>query len=167
MTQQLLQIALMCAPLIHPVTMGAIVGVESGGNPFAVSINYPQALIAKGRDVPDLSSQPRSVGEASQLVESLVSQGFSASLGLAQISTEHLGEFGLSYVQLFDPCINLKLAERILMRCKQQVALTGHAAAPPIARILSCYNSGNESLGLHNGYVDSVVAYARALSRTR
>jgi type IV secretion system protein VirB1 len=144
--------------------MGAIVGVESGGNPYAVSINYPQALIAQGRDLPDLGSPPRSASEASRLAESLARQGYSTSLGLAQISTEHLKEFGLSYVQLFDPCTNLQLAERILLRCKQQVTASGSAAAPPIAQILSCYNSGSETLGIRNGYVDLIVSHARALS---
>ena len=129
MTAQLMQIALMCAPLIHPITMGAIISVESGGNPFAVSINYPQMLAAHGRDVPEIIAQPRSLAEATHLVDALVSQGFSTSLGLAQINTEHLEEFRLSYTQLFDPCINLRLAERILLRCKQQVEPSHSAAA--------------------------------------
>jgi type IV secretion system protein VirB1 len=163
-TPQLLQIALLCAPLIHPLTLGAIVAVESGGNPFAVSVNYPQAIQAQGLDLPDLSTQPRSVAEASRLVEDLTRQGFSTSLGLAQISTEHLQEFSLSSVQLFDPCTNLRLAERILLRCKQQVAAAGPTATPTIARILSCYNSGNQTLGLHNGYVNSIIAHALILN---
>lgn len=166
MTAQLMQIALMCAPLIHPITMGAIISVESGGNPYAVSINYPQALAARGRSIPEIAVQPRSVAEASRLVDSLTREGFSTSLGLAQISTEHLEEFGLSYMQLFDPCTNLKLAERILLRCKQQVGGTAAAAAPQqlIARTLSCYNSGNDTLGLSNGYVDAILAQARTLA---
>jgi type IV secretion system protein VirB1 len=160
-----MQIALMCAPLIHPITMGAIIGVESGGNPFAVSINYPQTLAAAGRNVPDIAVQPRSIAEASRLVSALASQGFSTSLGLAQISTEHLEEFGLPFTQLFDPCTNLKLAERILLRCKQQVGGVAAGSEPQqlIARTLSCYNSGNDTLGLHNGYVDAIVAQARTL----
>jgi type IV secretion system protein VirB1 len=163
-TAQLMQIALMCAPLIHPITMGAIISVESGGNPFAVSINYPQALAAQGRSVPEILVQPHSAAEASRLVSALASQGFSTSLGLAQINTEHLSEFGLSYAQLFDPCTNLKLAERILLRCKQQVGAAATAtAAQLIAKTLSCYNSGNDTLGLRNGYVEAIVAQARAL----
>jgi type IV secretion system protein VirB1 len=166
-TAQLMQIALMCAPLIHPITMGAIINVESGGNPFAVSINYPQTLEAQGRIVPEILVQPRSAVEASRLVDALSSQGFSTSLGLAQINTEHLQEFGLTYAQLFDPCTNLKLAERILLRCKQQVGTAEPAAARQlIARTLSCYNSGNDTLGLRNGYVEAVVAQARALFAT-
>lgn len=166
MTAQFMQIALLCAPLIHPITMGAIVSVESGGNPFAVSINYPQTLAAQGRNVPEIAVQPRSVAEASRLVQSLASQGFSTSLGLAQISSEHLEEFRLALTQLFDPCTNLRLAERILLRCQRQVGGAPAGAAPQqlIARTLSCYNSGNDTLGLRNGYVDAIVAQARMLS---
>jgi len=168
-TAQLMQIALMCAPLIHPITMGAIISVESGGNPFAVSINYPQMLAAHGRDVPEIIAQPRSLAEATHLVDALVSQGFSTSLGLAQINTEHLEEFRLSYTQLFDPCINLRLAERILLRCKQQVEGGSQAIAPQqlILKTLSCYNSGNDTLGLRNGYVESILAEARTLAASQ
>ena len=135
--------------------MGAIVSVESGGNPFAVSINYPQTLAAQGRNVPEIAVQPRSVAEASRLVQSLASQGFSTSLGLAQISSEHLEEFRLALTQLFDPCTN-----------QRQVGGAPAGAAPQqlIARTLSCYNSGNDTLGLRNGYVDAIVAQARMLS---
>jgi type IV secretion system protein VirB1 len=167
-TSQLMQIALLCAPLIHPVTMGAIISVESGGNPFAVSINYPQRLAALGWSIPEIAAQPRTAAEATRLVSSLERQGFSTSLGLAQINTEHLREFGISYTQLFDPCTNLKLAERILLRCKQQVDALAMTVAPQqlIARTLSCYNSGSDTLGLHNGYVEAIVTQARALSIT-
>lgn len=163
MTAPLIQIALLCAPLIHPITMGAIIRVESGGNPFAVSINYPQALAAQGRSLPEIA-QPRSVAEASRLVDSLAGQGFSTSLGLAQISTEHLDEFGLTSAQLFDPCTNLRLAERILVRCKQQVSVAGASPHQLIARTLSCYNSGNDTLGQRNGYVAAIVTQAWVLN---
>ena len=40
------------APLVHPTTLRALVEVESGGNPFAVSINHPQALRKAGIEPP-------------------------------------------------------------------------------------------------------------------
>ena len=168
MTSPLLQIALMCAPLIHPITMSALISVESGGNPYAVSINYPQTLAAQGLSVPDIPAQPHSAAEASRLVNALASLGFTTSLGLAQINTEHLQEFGLSYMQLFDPCTNLRLAERILLRCQQQMMAAPRAtdSQPLIVRTLSCYNSGNDTIGLRNGYVEAIVAQARLLSAT-
>ena len=53
-----------CAPLVHPVTMGALVSVESAAHPYALSINYPERLMREGRDLPSFESQPRTTAEA-------------------------------------------------------------------------------------------------------
>ncbi len=38
------QLIVQCAPQVAPVTMMAIVKVESGGNPLALNVNGPQRL---------------------------------------------------------------------------------------------------------------------------
>ena len=66
---------LACAATEAPVTLEAIVRVESGGNPLALNVNHlagPQP-------------HPATLAEAVSLAESYIGQGYSVDLGLMQI----------------------------------------------------------------------------------
>jgi type IV secretion system protein VirB1 len=146
-----------CAPLVHPTTMHALVRVESAANPYAVSINRPKAQAANGNTLPAFR-QPRTAAEAQRIVRALHTQGFTTSVGLAQINTEHLQRLGLNLTALLDPCTNLTLAQSILLDCERVTSST--AQAPRLHRILSCYNSGNATTGIRNGYTHRVASAA-------
>jgi type IV secretion system protein VirB1 len=158
MTVTLATLIMLCAPQIHPTTMRAIIQVESAGNPFAVSINYPVALAATGMELPRLGEQPRTAGAALHVASELAASGFQTSVGLAQINVAHLRRFGLNIAQLFNPCTNLRVAQRLLIECDQlQDSLNRPAgAATRLQRTLSCYNSGNFLTGVDNGYVAAI-----------
>jgi type IV secretion system protein VirB1 len=142
-----------CAPLVHPTTMLALIAVESAANPFAVSINRPESWRATGIELPTFA-QPQTAAAAQQLVTRLESRGFTTSVGLAQINTEHLADWELPLTALLDPCTNLKLAQAILIDC----AVANSRATLP--QILSCFNSGNASTGIVNGYAARVYQAA-------
>jgi type IV secretion system protein VirB1 len=158
MTVTLATLIMLCAPQIHPTTMRAIIQVESAGNPFAVSINYPDALEAAGMELARLGEQPRTAGAALQVAADLAASGFQTSVGLAQINVAHLRRFGLKIAQLFDPCTNLRVAQRLLIECDQLQGSLNHpkGQATRLQRTLSCYNSGNFFTGIDNGYVAAV-----------
>jgi len=159
-----------CAPLIHPTTLRALIAVESGGNPFAVSINYPQALKSAGID-PPVVVQPRSARVALDLTRELMARGFSTSVGLAQINIENVMGRDHRLSDLFDPCINLSLAQRVLVDCAAHQP-EGIAPSARLRRTLLCYNAGEGVTGVHNHYASDVLRAAlgqvkRATQRMR
>jgi type IV secretion system protein VirB1 len=146
-----------CAPLVHPTTMHALIRVESAANPYAVSINRPNFHAANGNTLPTFR-QPRSALEAQRVVAALHTQGFTTSVGLAQINTEHLPRLGLNLSALLDPCTNLQLAQSILLDCDRT---TSDNTSPRLHQILSCYNSGNATTGIKSGYTSRIASAAR------
>jgi type IV secretion system protein VirB1 len=150
-----------CAPLVHPTTLHALVAVESAGNPYAVSVNYPARLAARGIDLPEIR-QPRTAAEAQQLVHHLHTAGYTTSVGLAQINAEHLNAWRLPLATLLDPCSNLALAQRILLDCQESPG----TAPPSLPALLSCFNSGNATTGIRNGYAARVHAAALRLTQS-
>ncbi|HDS1667644.1 TPA: transglycosylase SLT domain-containing protein [Stenotrophomonas maltophilia] len=153
---ELLALAQQCAPDVSPLTMAAIVEVESSRNPFAIGV-------VGGK----LPRQPRSKGEALAAVQQLKANGFNYSVGISQVNRYNLAAYGLTEETAFDACANLRAGSRILQECygralakmpgQEQQAL--HAA-------FSCYYSGNFKRGFvpdrpgELSYVAKVVARA-------
>jgi type IV secretion system protein VirB1 len=170
MSAELATLMALCAPLVHPLTLAALIQVESAGSPYALSVNYPETLARAGRVVPALPRQPRSAEEAIRWGEALMARGYTVSVGLAQINVEERAalsrELGaLTLQRLFSPCQNLRAAQLVLLRCagaRHGARLEGAGLAP----VLSCYNTGRADLGVRNGYVARVHAAARLLART-
>lgn len=149
-----------CAPLVHPTTLRALIAVESAGNPYAVSINRPQALSHAGIDPPDYD-QPHSAREALQLTLTLMRKGFTTSVGLAQINIEHLSGLHLHLADLFNPCVNLAVAQRVLLACDSgQSQRGGLSSGMRLRRTLLCYNSGTFDTELQNHYASAVTRAA-------
>jgi type IV secretion system protein VirB1 len=156
-----------CAPAVHPVTLRALIFVESAGNPNAVSVNRPQKLAGAGVATAGLiNRQPQSRAEAVVLAQELLRQGISTSIGLAQINIEQLPALRLSLDELLDPCTNLRAAEQILIACDRAQDTTPTIGVARLHRTLSCYNAGNYSTGFTNGYVARVVRTAARVHRT-
>jgi type IV secretion system protein VirB1 len=151
-----------CAPLVHPLTMHALIRVESAGNPYAISVNAVRALRQTGLKVPDIDPQPTGARDALARSRWLLAHGYTVSVGLAQINSIHvslLQRLGVasSLADLFDPCTNLRAAQHVLLQC-----WTGSGAGN-LTRTLSCYNSGSPTIGVANGYVARVTRAASCL----
>lgn len=159
---ELLALAQQCAPDVSPLTMAAIIEVESSRNPFAIGV-------VGGK----LPRQPRTKGEALAAVQQLKASGFNYSVGISQVNRYNLAAYGLTEESAFDACANLRAGSRILQECygralakmpgREQQAL--HAA-------FSCYYSGNFKRGFvpdrpgELSYVAKVVARAGKIAST-
>lgn len=148
-----------CAPMVAIETLRGIARTESAYRPHALSINYPLRTASKdGRPgrYAFLTRQPKDTGEAIQWAKDLIAGGYTVSIGLVQINSEHLSNLGATVEQAFDPCVNLRLGAALFTE-KYRTAVkrlgSGQAA---LDEALSTYNSGSTVMGFQNGYVQSV-----------
>lgn len=134
---------LACAMNVSPVTLEAIVRVESGGNPVALNVNRLSG------------PQPRasSAAEAARLARGYIEQGYSVDLGLAQINSRNLPRLGLTVEQVLDPCTNIAAGGRILTANYADAVRRWGEGQDALRATLSAYNTGNFSAGFRNGYV--------------
>ena len=150
------QLFLDCAPQVSPVTLRAIVRVESGGNPWALHVNDPQ----RNKGAPRLPGQPGSKAEAIRWAETLIAAGHSVDLGLMQVNSGNLRRLQLTAAQVLDPCTNVAAGARILSAFYSGAAGRMGEGQPALRAALSAYNTGNHWGGFRNGYVGKVVANA-------
>jgi len=151
MLAELAALALTCAPDIHPVTLHAVVKHESRAQQYAIGVNR------KGHP---LKRQPRSLEEATAAAQTLIDQGIDFDAGLGQINVRNWAWLKLDSTTVFDPCKNLAAAQTVLADCYAR-ALPSHKDPQQALRAaLSCYNTGNFSRGLTNGYVGKVLTQA-------
>jgi type IV secretion system protein VirB1 len=148
-----------CAPGVAPETMIAIVEVESGGDPFFISV-----VGAK------LKVLPANAVEAVEAAQQLEALGKTFSVGIAQLPAKDLAKLGLTYEQAFDPCENLKAASRKLVSCyqkaKKRSAFVEDQTA--LSDAISCFKFGNFKKGYQApkgtlSYVDQVRAAVQPL----
>jgi type IV secretion system protein VirB1 len=148
-----------CAPDVAPETMAAIVEVESGSNPLAISV-----VGAK------LKAPPSNAVEAVEVAQQLEALGKTFFVGIAQLPAKDLAKLGLTYEQAFDPCENLKAASRKLVSCyqkaKKRSAFVEDQTA--LSDALSCFKFGNFKKGYQApkgtlSYVDQVRAAVQPL----
>ena len=144
-------LAARCAPGVHVSTLSAIVWHESRYNPLAIGLNSKTARLPR---------QPRSHAEAVATAQWLVANGYNFDSGLGQVNIKNVGWLGMSLGDLFEPCANLKGAERVLTACYAKALRAGLTGQPALHGALSCYNAGNLTRGIRNGYVQSVSSRA-------
>jgi type IV secretion system protein VirB1 len=136
-----------CAPNVAPSTMSAIVKVESGGDPLAIGDNTTRR-----------SYYSRDRATAERLARRLLDAGHLLDVGIAQIDSMNLAAFGMSVHSVFDPCVNLSVAARILTgdytRAEQRFA-KGQIA---LRHAIGMYNTGRLDAGAR--YVAHVLAAA-------
>lgn len=134
---------LACALNVSPVTLEAIVRVESGGNPLALNVNR----------LAGAQPRPVSVADAVRLAQSYIARGHSVDLGLAQINSRNLPRLGLTIEQVFDPCTNIAASGRILTANYADAVRRWGEGQTALQAALSAYNTGSFSAGFRNGYV--------------
>ena len=151
-------LALACAPQVHADTAHALVGVESGFNPWSIGVVGGTLL-----------RQPRQLAEALATARALHAGGWNFSVGLGQINVGNFARLGLTLDTAFEPCANLRAMQAVLTECFARANAAGGSAASDQAtlrRALSCYYSGSFATGFRHGYVRKVVAAAAASSRS-
>ena len=144
-------LAAQCAPGVHINTLSAIVRHESRANPFAIGIN------AKGVRLP---RQPGNKQEAVATANWLKDNGYNFDGGYGQVNVKNLEWLGMSVADLFDPCLNLGGAARVITDCYKRAEGRYSGEQATLHAALSCYNTGNFRDGFSNGYVLKVAANA-------
>lgn len=152
---QVADLAARCAPGAPASSLVSIVRVESAFAPLTVRVNGSHPRIYRPADRP----------EAISLARSLIADGRSVDLGLAQINSRNLARLNLSVEDAFDPCRNLAGAAEILNRGYEQALRVDHADRPILQMAYSIYNTGDTGRGLSNGYVARVEAARRIAVR--
>lgn len=143
-----------CAPQVAESTMSAITRHESRWRPYTIAINKASV---------SLSRQPDNQEEAVGAAKLLLQRGYNFDMGFAQINSANLKNpalkaRGISLENIFDTCTNVRAAEAILVDCYVRARGYYRNEQTALNAALSCYNTGNFSKGITNGYVRKVYA---------
>lgn len=104
-TAAIMGLAMQCAASIHPDTVKDVARTESSFNPLAIGV------------VGGPSLYPSSIDDAIKHIERLKANGKNFSVGLMQINQANFTRYGVTTRQLFDPCKNLAIFEKIITDC--------------------------------------------------
>jgi type IV secretion system protein VirB1 len=137
----MLELLMMCAPAVDPVTMAAVVKQESGGQPWGINNNTT-------RKSATFESKAAAVAAAA----AAISRGESVDMGLVQINSKNLPALGLSVEQVFDPCTNIAAGANILAAGYERTGSLGGA--------LSIYNTGRSDSKIGVAYAQKVFQQA-------
>ena len=121
-------LAIQCASTVHPDTSLDIAKIESGFNPYAIGV------VGQKRGI-----FPNNINDALAHVNRLKAQGKNYSVGLMQINQSNFKSYNVTAKQLFDPCTNLSVYEKIITDC--------YMRGKTLLRGLSCYYSGKFDTG--------------------
>jgi type IV secretion system protein VirB1 len=150
-------------------TLNAIVRVESGGNPNAMQIDFPRALL-KQWHLPEgtlrLKRQPTNQREALEWLDYFERRSIFVDVGLMQVSTAEAKRRGIPVESLLDPCSNLRFGWEILNRAYQLEIKTYGPGQQALQHAISRYNTGDAQRGIDNGYLARVMAALRQNSAT-
>ena len=147
---------LACALNVAPVTLEAVISVESGGNPLALNVNH-----LEGRQ-PHASTPD----EAAKLAQQYIDAGYSVDIGLMQINSRNLSGLGYTVEQAFDPCTNIRGGATILTADYLKASQRFTPGQPALQAALSAYNTGTFWRGFENGYVAKYYGRATIPSAT-
>jgi type IV secretion system protein VirB1 len=134
---------LACAPNIAPITLEAVIRVESGGNPQAIHVNGVRV------QPPPASS----AAEAARIAEGYILRGYSVDLGLMQVNSRNLVALGTTVERVLDPCTNIRDGAAVLTADYAAAARTRCNGQAALQAALSAYNTGSFYRGFANGYV--------------
>jgi type IV secretion system protein VirB1 len=134
---------LACAANVAPVTLEAVIRVESRGKPLALHVNGLQVQ----------PSEATNVSEAAGIAESYIRRGFSVDIGLMQVNSRNLAALGMTVERALDPCANIRGGAEILTADYAEAARRQGEGQRALRAALSAYNTGDFSRGFRNGYV--------------
>lgn len=137
-----------CAPNVNINTIAAISKHESNFNPLAININGHYKL----------ERQPSSYSEAIATTKWLLKNHYNFDVGFAQINSTNFGKLNLRPENAFDACSNLHAAQGVLLDCYIRTGRYSTSLTSRLIGTLSCYNTGNFTSGLRNGYVEKLIS---------
>jgi type IV secretion system protein VirB1 len=145
-------------------TLSAIIHVESAGNPNAMQIDFPRALLKRWH-LPEgtlrLMRQPATQREALVWLNYFERHGIFVDLGLMQVSTAEARRRGLPAESLprllSDSCFNLRLGWQILDSAYQLEVKTYGPGQEALQHAISRYNTGDTQRGMDNGYLARIM----------
>jgi type IV secretion system protein VirB1 len=150
-----------CLPTVPLNTLNAIILVESGGNPNAMQIDFPRALLKRWHlqeGTLRLERQPATEREALEWLKYFERRNISVDLGLMQVSTAEAHRRGLPPESLLDPCFNLRAGWQILDSAYQLETKTYGPGQEALQHAISRYNTGDTQRGIDNGYLARIMA---------
>jgi type IV secretion system protein VirB1 len=165
-TMSLIQLRDRCAPIAPLSTLAAIIGAESSGNPNAIQVDFPNALLRRWRlpaGTLRLQRQPKNAEEAAQWITYLNAHHISVDVGLMQISTNEAMRRHISPTALLDPCINVRTGWSILQDDYQIEVNRVGPGQLALQHTLSRYNTGDTNRGIDNGYLARVMTALKRL----
>jgi type IV secretion system protein VirB1 len=136
-------VLLACAPNVAPITLQAVIQVESGGNPLAINVNGIRVQPPRARDARD----------AATMVEAYIARGYSVDIGLMQVNSRNLVALGTTVERMLEPCANIHAAATILTADYAEAARARGEGQAALQAALSAYNTGDFYRGFANGYV--------------
>lgn len=151
---------LQCAPDVSPITLNALIGVESSGDPYVVA------------NVTDETSHRfKSKDEAVTFLNELERKGKSYSAGLMQIYSGNFKGYGLNNETVFEHCTNIKTGAAILKQCFMRAERESQNQQEALRKAFSCYYSNNFTRGFKlekdgNSYVQKIEMKAAKQSIT-
>jgi type IV secretion system protein VirB1 len=150
-----------CVPTAPLSTLSALVQTESGGNPNAMQIDFPRALLKRwhlptGTIV--LKHQPTNSQEALAWLRYFQTHGIYVDLGLMQVSSYEAKRRKIDPESLLDPCTNLRAGWQILEDAYRIEVATYGPGQTALQHALSRYNTGDTARGFDNGYVQRIFA---------
>jgi type IV secretion system protein VirB1 len=155
-----------CIPRASLSTLRAIVRAESNGNPNAMQIDFPRALL-RAWHLPAgtlrLKRQPSTHRQALDWLAYFQRYAVSVDLGLMQVSTAEAQRRGLLPESLLEPCTNLRVGWQILEDDYRLETKTYGAGQEALRHAISRYNTGDSQRGIDNGYLSRVLAASRSL----
>src|ERR1700721_861372 len=153
-----------CLPAAPPSTLRGGIEAESSGNPNAMQIDFPKALL-KRWNLPEgtlrLKRQPTNEREALDWLAYFQSYDIFVDLGLMQVSTAEAKRRGISPESLLEPCTNLRVGWQILEEDYRIEKRTLGPSQKALQHAISRYNTGNSQQGIANGYLGRVLAAVR------
>ena len=155
-----------CLPIAPLNTLRAVVQVESSGNPNAMQIDFPKALLKRwglAEGTLRLKRQPINQREALNWLAYFQSYDIFVDLGLMQVSTAEAKRRGISLKSLLEPCTNLRVGWQILEDDYRTEKRTYGPGQEALRHAISHYNTGDAQRGVANGYLARVLAAVRRL----
>jgi type IV secretion system protein VirB1 len=135
---------LACAANIAPVTLEAVMEVESRGDALALHVNGQATQ----------PHRPADAREAAMLARNYISLGYSVDLGLMQVNSRNLPALGYTVEEVLnDPCTNIRAGAAVLTSVYAAAVRVHGEGQAALQAALSAYNTGDFNRGFANGYV--------------
>ncbi|HYZ63978.1 MAG TPA: lytic transglycosylase domain-containing protein [Acetobacteraceae bacterium] len=139
---------LACGANVSPVTLEAMVRIESAGNPLALHVN----------GLPVQPAPAASAQEAARIAQAYIRRGFNVDLGLMQVNSRNLAELGLTVEQALEPCTSVRAGAMILTANYTEAVRRHGEGQAALKAALSAYNTGDFYRGFANGYLGRYYA---------